>query len=227
MGAEKELKKIIFEKESTKRISSFATLQGINLHFIPPCVPHKGGIWEDRVKLMKFHLRRVAGNAKLIFEEFYTPLFQVEAVLNSRTLCPLSNDPDNLQVLNPVHFLVSTSLLALPDRNLIDLFSNRLSRWSQVQQMVRLWKRWSQDYLHQLQQRNQWKDIQPNATIGDVVPLKEDNLPPLVWKKAVISDIHTRRDRLTRVATLRTAKGTLKCPFTKICLQRLPELILC
>jgi len=69
-----------------------------------------------------------------------------------------------------------------------------------------------------LQQRNKWKDIQPNATIGDVVLLKEDNLPPLVWKKAVISDIHTGRDRLTRVVTSRTAKGTLKSPVTKICL---------
>ena len=69
-----------------------------------------------------------------------------------------------------------------------------------------------------MQQRNKWKDIQPNATIGDVVLLKEDNLPRLVWKKAVISDIHTGRDRLTRVVTLRTAKGILKRPVTKICL---------
>jgi len=69
-----------------------------------------------------------------------------------------------------------------------------------------------------LQQRNKWKDIQPNAKIGDVVLLKEDNLPPLAWKRAVISDIHTGRDRLTRVVTLRTAKGTLKRPVTKICM---------
>jgi len=53
---------------------------------------------------------------------------------------------------------------------------------------------------------------------GDVMFLKEDNLPPLVWKKAVISDIHTGRDGLTRVVTLRAAKGKLKCPVTKICL---------
>jgi hypothetical protein len=82
----------------------------------------------------------------------------------------------------------------------------------------RLWKCWSHDYLHQLQQRTKWKDVQPNVTIGDVVLLKEDNLPPLVWKKAVISDIHAGSDGLTRVVTLRTAMGTLKRPVTKICL---------
>jgi len=82
----------------------------------------------------------------------------------------------------------------------------------------RLWKSWSHDYLHQLQQRNKWKDIESNATIGDVVFLKEDNLPHLVWKKAVISDIHTGRERLTRLVTLKRAKGTLKIPVTEICL---------
>jgi len=49
MGAETELKKIIFEKESTERISSFVTKQGINFHFIPSCAPHMGGIWEAGV----------------------------------------------------------------------------------------------------------------------------------------------------------------------------------
>jgi hypothetical protein len=55
---------------------------------------------------------------------------------------------------------------------------------------------------------------------GDIVLLKEDNLPPLVWKKAVISDKHAGR-----VVTLRTATGTLKHPVTKICLLPKVDLI--
>ena len=219
VGVEKELKETILERESAENISNFATQQGINFHFIPPCSPRMGGIWEAGVKTMKFHLRRVARNVKLTFEEFYTLICRVEAVLNSRLLCPMPNNPDNLQVLTPGHFLIGTSLLAPPDQNLIDLPSNRLSRWSHVQQIVQqLWKFWSHDYLHQLQHRNKWKDIQANVTIGDLGLVKEDNLPPLVWKKAVISDIHAGRDGLTRVVTLRTAKGTFKWPIAKICL---------
>jgi hypothetical protein len=74
------------------------------------------------------------------------------------------------------------------------------------------------DYLLQLQQRNEWKNIQPDVKIGELVLVKEDNLPPLVWKKAVINDIHKGKDGLTRVVTLRTATGILKRPITKICL---------
>jgi len=85
---------------------------------------------------MKLHLRRVVGNAKLTVEELYTLLCQVEAVLNSRPMCPLSNNPGKPQVLTPGHFFIGTSLLALPDHNLVDLASNRLSRWLHVQQMV-------------------------------------------------------------------------------------------
>ena len=72
VGAEKELKEIIFERKSAERISNFATQQGINFHFIPPPSPHMGGIWEAGVKSMKFHLRQVVGNAKSNYEEFYT-----------------------------------------------------------------------------------------------------------------------------------------------------------
>jgi hypothetical protein len=39
-----------------------------------------------------------------------------------------------------------------------------------------------------------------------------------VWKKAVISDHHAEKDGLTRVFTVRTVTGTLKCPIKKICL---------
>jgi len=55
------------------------------------------------------------------------------------------------------------------------------------------------------------------VTIGDLVLVKEDNLPPLVWKKAVIIDMHTGRDGFVRVVTIRTATVTFKRPIAKIC----------
>jgi len=152
VGTEKEIKKLILEKESVESISNYASQQGINFHFVPPGSPHMGGLWEAGVKSMKYHLRLVVGNATLTFVESYTLLCQVEAILNSRPICSLSSNPEHLQVLTPGHFLIGTSLLALPDHNLQDVSSNRLSKWLCVQQMTQqLWKHWSHDYLHQLQ----------------------------------------------------------------------------
>jgi hypothetical protein len=154
-----------------------------------------------------------------MFVEFSTLLCQVEAILNSRPICSLSNNPEHLQVLTPGHFLIGTSLLALPYHNLQDIPLNRLSKWLCAQQMSQqVWRHWSQDYLHQLQQRTKWKTMQPNVKIGELVLVKEDNLPPLVWRKAVISDTHAGKDGLIRVVTLKTSTGTVKRPITKICL---------
>jgi len=224
VGAEKEIRRIMIEKDFCEGIDNYACQQGIKFHFIPRSSPHMGGLWEAGVKTMKCHIRRVIGKATLTFVEFSTLLCQVEAILNSRPLCTLSTDPDHPQVLTPGHFLIGTSLLALPDHYLKDVSSNRLSKWLCVQQMIQgLWRQWSQEYLHHLQQRTKWRSNQSNVKVGDLVLIKEDNLPPLVWKKAIISDLHPGKDGVTRVVTLKTSTGTIKRPITKICLVPLVE----
>lgn len=60
-----------------------------------------GGLWEVNVKAVKFHLRRILGNALLNYEEMYTLLAQIEACLNSRPLTPLASDPNDLVALTP------------------------------------------------------------------------------------------------------------------------------
>ncbi|GFX75488.1 integrase catalytic domain-containing protein [Trichonephila clavipes] len=88
----------------------------IEWHTVPPLSPHFGGLWEAGVKLVKFHLKRVVGSINLTFEEFYTLLTQIEAVLNSRQLRRLvDNDIDSLNVLTPSHFLVDEEVIGPPE----------------------------------------------------------------------------------------------------------------
>ncbi|XP_030763125.1 uncharacterized protein LOC115887767 [Sitophilus oryzae] len=92
-------------RELINMLKSAAEQEQISWHFNPPSAPHFGGLWEARIKSVKTHIKRVIGDQLLTYEEFYTLLVQIEAVLNSRPLCPQSSDPNDLSVLTPGHFL--------------------------------------------------------------------------------------------------------------------------
>lgn len=122
-------------------------------HFIPLSSPHFG-LWEAGVISAKTHLKKCIGEATLTYEELQTLMCQIEGVLNSRPLCPLSNDQNDLETRTPDHFLIGTQIMAPPERNMLDINCNRLSRWKQVQKMQQqFWTRWSSEYLSRLQQR--------------------------------------------------------------------------
>ncbi|XP_011858157.1 PREDICTED: uncharacterized protein LOC105555724, partial [Vollenhovia emeryi] len=170
-----------------------------------------GGIWEAGVKSCKHHLKRVMGNALLTFEELSTVLVQIEACLNSRPLTPLSTDPDDLQCLTPAHFLVGESMTSFPDADVTDVQLNRLDRWRLVQRMTQdFWKRWAAEYISNLQGRTKWKKEQCNLKIGDLVVLRDEQLPPLKWKLGRVLELHPGADDLVRVVTVKTVDGNLK-----------------
>ena len=70
---------------------------------------------------MKHHLYRVASNSLLTFEEFDRLTAKIEAVLNSRPLTAISNNPSDLSTLTAGHFLIGRPLIAKPDRDLTRL----------------------------------------------------------------------------------------------------------
>ncbi|XP_055589230.1 uncharacterized protein LOC129741514 [Uranotaenia lowii] len=91
--------------------------------------------------------------------------------------------------------------------------------WQQVQAINQLiWKRWSTDYLSQLQSRNKWTRQRSNLHIGTMVLLKEDNLPPLEWKLGRVTNIQPGSDGNIRVVTVRTQYGEFTRGISKICI---------
>ena len=186
-------------------------------HFIPPTSPHFGGLWEAGVKSLKYHWKRMVGKALLTFEEFSTLLTQIEACLNSRPLIALSNEPNDFSYLSPGHFLIGTPLTSLPEPDFTNTTPNSLSRWQRVQRFnQQLWKRWSTDYLNSLQQRNKWRSQQPDLQPGMLVLLREDNLPPMFWRLAIISETFPGLDGHVRVVKVKTSSGQFKRPICKL-----------
>lgn len=154
------------------------------------------------------------GDQILTVEEFSTVLVQIEAVLNSRALCPMSSDPNDLTVLTPGHFLTMEPLVSISSPDLTIVLMNRLDRWQLVQRMHQdFWKRWHQEYLHTLQQRPKWLDQIDPIQEDSLVLLKEENVSPLQWRRGRITKLHPGRDGVSRVATVKTANGSLTRPW--------------
>ncbi|KAK2577738.1 hypothetical protein KPH14_000700, partial [Odynerus spinipes] len=179
--------------------------------FIPPRAPHFGGLWEAAVRATKKHLNLVTKGLVFTFEEYYTLLVEIESILNSRPLTPMSSDPNDLSALTPAHFLVGDTLLLPAEQNYAESKDNTLSRWQHLQKVRQhFWKRWHQEYLQELQKRQKWRTEGENLRIGTLVLLKEDNVSPLHWIIGRVVQVHPGADNVVRVATVRTSKGLFK-----------------
>ncbi|XP_045776149.1 uncharacterized protein LOC123874713 [Maniola jurtina] len=219
--AEKELKVLLAEERSTVavEIASWLASNGTTWHRIPPYSPNFGGLWEAGIKSTKYHLKRVIGNSTLTYEEMSTVLSQIEACLNSRPLTTLSNEAQDPVPLTPGHFLVGEPLVLVPDTNYEKSNISSLRRWQLTQRMTQdFWRRWSNEYLTQFLHRYRWNRHSPEPKIGDVVLVKEENLPPARWLYGVIIDKHPGSDNVTRVVSLRCKGTIIKRPVSKICI---------
>lgn len=220
VGAKRELAELykLIRESIQGDVGDMLQDQGIEWSFIPPYSPHLGGIWEAGIKSCKYHLKRVMGTILFTFEKLSTTLIQIEACLNSRPISPLPSDPSDLLPLTPGHFLVRGPLNSLPEDNLMDIKMNHLNRWELIQRTVQdFWKRWAAEYLTNLQSRTKWKTRQSNLQIGDLVLVKEDNLPSLKWKTRRVVETHTGKDGLVRIVSVRTTSETVKHAIAKLC----------
>lgn len=155
---------------------------------------------------------RVIGLQKLTYEEYSTMLAKLEACLNSRPLCALSEDPEDLNFLTPAHFLNGR-----PGLTVIETEHDARTRWQITVKLFQdMWKRWKTEYLTQLSSRNKWLQPQKNISVGDLVVIQDDNLPAGKWAMGRVTDTHPGDDGLVRAVTLKTKNGTLKRPIVKL-----------
>ena len=216
-GASAELSRMFSQASDFYR--STATLlanEGTEWSFIPPSAPHFGGLWEAGVKSVKVHLRKVIGEQKLTYEEMFTLLTQIEACLNSRPLYAISNDSSDAMPLTPGHFLIGEPLLAIPEVPITST-ATPANRYKLVTQMRNhFWKIWSKDYLSNLQQLHRWRFPRANIEIGNIVLIKDEQLPPTKWALAKVEKVHYGQDGKVRVAEVKSSKGIFTRPIVKL-----------
>ncbi|XP_046617833.1 uncharacterized protein LOC124303977 [Neodiprion virginianus] len=149
VGAVRESKEVFeFLEKEENTISEHLSQQKITWKFIPLRAPHFGGVWKAAVKTTKRQLNTVPMGLVSTFEEYYTLLVEIESILNSRPLTPLSSDPNDTTAMTPAHFLIGDTLILPAEHNYLETSDNRLSRWQHLQKVRQhFWRSWHAEYL--------------------------------------------------------------------------------
>lgn len=134
----------------------------------------------------------------------------------------MSDDPLDLEALTPNHLLLLKTKPILPPGLFAreDLYIRR--RWRQVQYMADLfWKRWTEEYLPLIQERQRWSKIKRSFAPGDIVLVVDSTAPRGSWLMRKILEILAQG--LVRTVRLKTKSSIMDRPITKICLLQEAE----
>lgn len=148
-------------------------------------------------------------------ESLSTFLTEAEAIVNCRplTVNELSS-PEYPDPLTPSQLLTMKSSVVLPPPGSFqraDLYSKK--RWRRVQYLANeFWVKWKADYLQSLQPRQKWVKPRRNMTVGDVVIVKDDNLPRNRWQLARVVQTYASDDGLVRKVKVVVADPSAEDP---------------
>ena len=217
-GGERELREAI-RKWNQAQIHEFLLRKEIRWIFNPPAASHMGGVWERMVRSMKRVFYALLKNQSLDDESLQTLMCEVEAILNARPLTKTSDDPRDLKAITPNHLLLLRSDAALPCEIVGTNSQYCHRRWKHIQLLANaFWKRWLREYLPTLQLRQKWHTPKRNLSKDDIVLVVENALPRNYWSLGRVVEVFKGRDGLVRFARIKTTKGEVVRPITKLCL---------
>lgn len=145
-----------------------------------------------------------------------TFLTQVEAVLNSRPLCLLTEDSNDLQALTLAHSLIGSTLTSIPEPSLETVKISHLSRWQLTWQMLNsFWSHWFKQCLQRYSSVYKWNQKTSPLQEGTLVLVIDERYPPFKWPLGRVVASHPGKDGKVRV--VRTQTSILKQPIVKLC----------
>ncbi|XP_059061027.1 uncharacterized protein LOC131853955 isoform X2 [Achroia grisella] len=214
VGTSNELQRFLH----SSNVASDMVQEGIQFSFAPPYSPHFNGLAEAVVRSTKHHLKRLLKLTHLTYEEMSTCLTQIEAILNSRPLTPLSSDPCDYSALTPAHLLIGRPLTSIPHPQVADVNITRLDRYHRIEHIKQhFWRRFNIEYVSMLQQKTKWSTSSGNLVLGTLVLIKDKLLPPLLWSLGRVVQVYPGSDGVTRVVEVKTKNGTIRRAFNNVC----------
>ena len=200
----------------------------------PAGASHFAGSWERKIGSVKRVLDGsllALGSRNLSRDEMSTLLQEAAAIVNNTPLTEVSVSPDDIFPLTPatlLTFKLDPNPPSLENFTAQDLLSYGKRRWRRVQHLAQeFWKRWHSDYLTSLQKRHKWKITKPCPVEGDVVLIKDKNLPRNAWSMGKIISVKRSDDNCVRSVTLLLPRlpNSAKPRTTTRCIQDLVILL--
>lgn len=227
-GAEKKLR-LSVQNLNEERIKSELHSHDIEWYkcplpewrFQPPAASHMSGVWERLIRSVRKVMKAVLGSQSTLvgLETLGTVFAEVTSILNSRPICPSSDDPNDLEPLTPNHLLLQLQNLFVPPGVFAkeNLYSRK--QWRHAQFIADcFWSRRIREYVPTLQQRSKWLLNKRNLAVNDLVLVVDNNLPRCRWLLGRVTEVFPGRDSHVRTAEVKTKNSRLVRPVTKLCL---------
>jgi len=216
VGARRELAQAVTEMDQQKIKSELLQSQcdWFPFNMNVPAASHMGGVWERQIRSVRAVLSALLrdNGMQLDDESLTTLMCEAEAIVNSRPLTTEQlGDPDAPSPLTPNHLLTMKSKIVLPPPGVFqsqDLYCRK--RWRRVQHLANeFWCRWRKEFLLSLQQRSKWTRPRRNMCVGDIVLVKDENLPRNAWQLSRVAEVYPSADGFVRKVKVATADKDL------------------
>jgi hypothetical protein len=218
VGAERELRDAI-GNWNQNLIAEELRQRECDLIFHPPGASHMSGVWERLIRSAKRSMKALLGERTVNEEVLRTVFTEAQAIMNSRPLCPSSDDVRDMEPITPNHLLLQRPVMTSPPGKFegTDLHSRR--QWRQVQILAdHYWRRWVREYIPTLQERQKLHHEKRNLSKGDLVLVVDECAPRGRWLMGRVTAVYPGRDGLVRTAHVKTKNSILLRPIRKLCL---------
>ncbi|XP_029967500.1 uncharacterized protein LOC115402944 [Salarias fasciatus] len=213
VGARNEFEKGLKDLDKD-RIATYLAKNQCDFQMNVPEASHRGGVWERQIRTVRNVLSSVLAQAigRLDDTSLRTFFYEAMSIVNSRPLTTNTiSDPKSAEPLTPNHLLTMKESVPLPPPgNFVgeDLYSRK--RWRKVQYLAeQFWHRWRKEYLTSISLRQQWHTSKRNVQVGDVVIIKEENIPRNEWKLAKVIEANKDDDGLVRKVKIQVGQRDL------------------
>ncbi|XP_003738401.1 uncharacterized protein LOC100904162 [Galendromus occidentalis] len=210
--------RIMFRHLQSPDVNSWLNSKEITWSFITEKSPWRGGVHERLIQVVKRPLRKVLRRKVPFFRELETILTDIEAMVNSRPLTPVSTTPDDIRALTPADLMFGyRATTRLPTVDLKEVRREDSNAVILLQRHVYLqnilsayWKRFRSEYLQQLRSmhtRNPCKSTE--FAPGDVCLLFDESPNRATWPLCRIMSLYggDSTDGKKRSCVIRCANG--------------------